>query len=210
MLAARISGTLLRHLRQVGALGRCEFQGKSWSTFKQICDVAQSQPLESPRGLKPSPSLPRSRFLLLPNSLTPETSKRFWRRKHYPLAFPPVDLSHHSLSANEEAYSPGASHTRQDGNLKLHPKLAPLEITMDVWEYLILSSEEGGMFFLHDFSASPGSISYYLPHEGHMSAPCGQGFVSVLSTSTVPASTPVLGTGQGFGTYVCCPQVPPL
>ena len=203
MLAARISGTLLRHLRQVGALGRCEFKGKRWSTFRQIFDVAQSQPLESLRGLKPSPSLPKSWFLLLPSSLTPKTSKRFWRKKHYPLAFPPVDLSHHSLSANEEAYSPGASHTHQDGNLKLHPKLAPFEITMDVSEYLILSSEEGGMFFLHDFSASPRSISYYVPHEGHVSAPCGQGFVSVLFTSAFPASTPVLGTEQGFSTYLC-------
>lgn len=51
----------------------------------------------------------------------PGTSKGFWRKKLFPLAFSPVDLSHHPLPSNEEAHSLGASSTHQDGNLKLHP-----------------------------------------------------------------------------------------
>lgn len=51
----------------------------------------------------------------------PGKNKAFWRKKLFPLAFSPVDLSHHLLPSNEEAHSLGASYTHQDGNLKLHP-----------------------------------------------------------------------------------------
>jgi len=80
--------------------------------------VAQRRSLESPRGLKPSPP---SWFHLLPNCLMPGKNKAFWRKKLFPLAFSPVDLSHHLLPSNEEVHSLGASYTHQDGNLKLHP-----------------------------------------------------------------------------------------
>ena len=50
-----------------------------------------------------------------------EQTKRSGERNFFPLAFSPVDLSHHLLPSNEEAHSLGASYTHQDGNLKLHP-----------------------------------------------------------------------------------------
>lgn len=59
-------------------------KGRTSPVFKQICGVALSRPLESPRVLKPS--LPHW-FLIFPNCLMPGTSKGFWRKKFSPLLF---------------------------------------------------------------------------------------------------------------------------
>lgn len=44
-------------------ISRCEFKG---TTIRQSCDLAQGSALESPSGIKPSPSLPRSWLLPSP------------------------------------------------------------------------------------------------------------------------------------------------
>lgn len=112
----------------------------------------------------------------------PGTSEGLWRKTLSPIAFSLVDLPLHSLSSHEEAHSPGASHTHQDGNPKLCPNPATFEITVDPGS-LTLGSEEGGMFFLYNFLASlqechhiifPMSKTCPLPEgrEGHLS--CSQ------------------------------------
>ena len=74
---------------------------------------------------------------------------------------------------------------------------------MEVWEHLILGFE-GGVFLLREFSASPSSISYwhYLPPEGHMSAPWGQRFASVLFTVAVSESRAIPDTEWQLSIYL--------
>lgn len=80
----------------------------------------RAHPLAAPVTSDLSP-LPTSPLLLLLSSLTPGTSKGFLKKKLFSLAFSPMALSLQPLFPNEEAHSPGASHTHEDGNLKLHP-----------------------------------------------------------------------------------------
>lgn len=143
-------------------ISTCELKGSSWSTFRQSCDLAQGSPLESPSGIEPSLSLPRSWLLPLPSFLTLGTSKGFWRKKLLPLALSPVDLSLHPLSSKKEAQGPGASPTSQEGSLKLRPRPAPFETTLDAWNDLILGSEEGRVFY-HMTSQLPAAMGRLRP-----------------------------------------------
>lgn len=67
--------------------------GKEPIYLQMELNLTQSSPLESPSNLRPPPSLPKSWPLLLPNSLTPGTSKGLEGNKLFPVAFSPVDLS---------------------------------------------------------------------------------------------------------------------
>lgn len=182
-------------------ISRCEFKGTSWSTFRQSCDLAQGSALESPSGIKPSPSLPKSWLLPLPNLLALGTSAR---KKLLPLALSPVDLSLHPFSSKKEAHSPGASPTSQEGNLKLHPRPAPFEITLDVWNYLILGSEKGCVFY-YMTSQLPAAMRRLRSTTAVTSSPPWLGQlpegrdVSFLFKAAFRA---MLGTQQGFSAYL--------
>ena len=183
-------------------------KGRTSPVFKQICDVALSRPLESPRVLKPS--LPHW-FLISPNCLMPGTSKGFWRKKLSPLAFSPVDLSHHPLPSNKEGHSLDASSTHQDGNLKLHP----LRSLWKSGSTLFLVLKEVCFFYVN---SQPHPAAYHIDTIFPMRDTCQLPEARDLHPSCSRLRFPNLEQSQtqsGSSAYTCrrngcCNKVPPL
>ena len=196
MPAEGISGNF-RHLRQSRALKRCEFKGKSWSTFRQSCDLAQSSPFESPSGLKPSPSVSKSCFLLVSNYWHLKQVKAFGERNFFPFLFLPwtCQFTHFPLMRRPTTLVSLPPTRKKNGGIwNCTQDQHPLR---SLWMF---AYEEGCVFSLHDFSDffSNGKALFYQCSHAispmSMSAPRGQGYISVFFKVALPAFGAIPGS----------------